>query len=352
MVFMQKTSKLIVLLSVLQLSTLSAFCGTTLQGGVIHSEIVPAVEPTLRAGATFNESNIQKIPKEEGWYWVPRWIAGNWHREVQTAFTENGPVTQRNRSEKHFGMQQDSNGEIWDYYHVPIKQVAEGANFTEYKVMRSYSILPAGNGKFAMKSRSTCVRVDRNTNKIISSHTQEDINTFSPQGRGVIRSDCSMKIFDSNGRPKDAATGYYTCELVQPFQPTNYLDGKDLRQSFKNFLISHNWPKLVPLDMRDPSDNTGEQGNQGSLPGYDPNSGGNIGAFGIPPSGNSQPVGSGQQNGQQSGYQPQPQAGYQQPQGDYQQAPGGYQQPPSTSPQPQNGYRLNRGSHQGPTSDF
>ena len=311
---MQKIPRLLPLLIILQLSTLSAYSGPMLQGGVIHSEIVPAVEPSLRAGATFNEGNIQKIPKEEGWYWVPRWIAGSWHRETQTAYTENGPVTQRNRSEKHFGMQQDSNGEIWDYYHVPIKQVAEGSAFTEYKVMRSYSILPAGNGKFAMKSRSTCVRVDRNTNKIISSHTQEDINTFSPQGRGVIRSDCSMRLFDTNGKPKDSATGYYTCDMVQPFQPTNFLDGKDLRKSFKNFLISHNWPKLVPLDLRDPADNPpdaqSDQGQSANGPDYAPGDGGaNQGAFGQPP---------------QSGGQP-PQAGNQ---------------------QPQSGYRLNRGSFQ------
>lgn len=221
-----------------------------LQGGIEHSENMPPVEPALRAGAIFNESVIQSLSAEEGWYWVPAWMVGSWHRETETKCTWLGNFTHLSRTDKFCGKQRDRNGEYWDYYLVPYLQPVDAGPFIEYKIMRGYFILPSEPGTFTIRYVSTCIRVDKRTRRIFSSHNQEDINRYSPYAPGVLRNDGSLRAFDAAGRPSKPVKCFYFATMMQPFQPLNYLNGKDMRLSFRNYLLTHGLAELIPDDLR------------------------------------------------------------------------------------------------------
>lgn len=221
-----------------------------LQGGVEHSESMPSVEPQFQAGVMFNESSIQSIPAEEGWYWVPAWIVGTWQRETETKYTWLGKYTHMSQTTKRCGMQRDRNGEYWDYYHVPYVQPVDGGPYIEYKIIRGYTILPASPGNFNMRYLSTCIRVNKQTGMIMSSHTQEDLNRYSSAGPGMLRNDGSLRMFNASGRASKPVRGFYIANMVKPYEPIDSLDSKDMRLSFRNYLLSHGLADLLPYDLR------------------------------------------------------------------------------------------------------
>src|ERR1700679_915401 len=71
-----------------------------LQAGIEQSATIGQVAPPLQAGAAFDERNLPRLHTQTGWYLVPNWYGGLWHRETQTDKVGFVPVTHTSRRDK------------------------------------------------------------------------------------------------------------------------------------------------------------------------------------------------------------------------------------------------------------
>jgi len=99
-----------------------------LQGSVRLSETLPPVPPQLRAGVVFNAGNLPANDTSTGWYRIPSWFAGTWHREFETDTLPNGKVqTQLSRVDVQHGHQVDRRKGIWHHHSEPFAQRIDAA---------------------------------------------------------------------------------------------------------------------------------------------------------------------------------------------------------------------------------
>ncbi len=220
-----------------------------LQGGVSLSETLPAVEPALRAGSTFNEANLPAMGTTQGWYWIPTWAAGIWHREVMTYLGPDGTgQTQLSRVNHFWGDQVDNQGGIWHHHNEPYGEREDLPQWTEWKTVLVREPVLITAQQMQMHFRATTIQVERATGKIHESYQQEEMQYLRPEGPGAMYQESWIKFFDQMGKPKGMEHGVAHLALIQPFQPVPY-DRKtalDLRQDFQLYLASHGYQYLVP----------------------------------------------------------------------------------------------------------
>jgi hypothetical protein len=220
-----------------------------IDGGVSLSEALPPVHPSLRAGATFDQANLPAMGTTGGWYWIPSWAAGTWHREVMTYIAPNGAYqTQLSRVNHYWGQQIDIRSEIWQHHNEPYGEREDLPKWTEWKTVVLREPVQLTAMQMQMHFRATTVQVDRKTGKIRRSYQQEEMQILQPEPRGTMYQESWIKFFDEMGKPEGREHGVAHLTLIQPFQPVavDPKTGVDLRQDFKIFLASHGYQYLVP----------------------------------------------------------------------------------------------------------
>lgn len=216
-------------------------------GQMEFSTKVAPVEPMFRPHKLFAESNLPSEGTEEGWYQIPAWRAGKFHRETQTDHTLFGDVEIVSKVDHVYGMQRDRNGGIWHHEIWPrvTKVALEG--YTEYKIVHRYEPIKITRDEFCIRANSTDIDVDDKTGKIIRVTKQEEFDRYVPAGDGVSKCLSRWQGFSMNGGPNTQLERTTLEEVrVDPFRTINTWHGKDLRASFTKFLKANDLADLIP----------------------------------------------------------------------------------------------------------
>ena len=231
-----------------------------LQGAVEHSASLPPMEPNLRPGMPFDERYLPPLDTEEGWYWIPRWAAGMWHRDQVTqqgkiAFLKlHWLATDHVTTPEPWGWQMDKNGGIWHYWHVPYLEVHDLGQTVDLKLVRHYEAVAMTNEQCVLRLWASTIRVDKLSRQVVFVYQQEELDTIHLLSVGQEKQDGSDKWFDADGRPMKAVfrnDGFVANNtLVKQFAPIDNYKGKNMRTSFRAFLVSHGMANLVPDDLR------------------------------------------------------------------------------------------------------
>jgi hypothetical protein len=242
----------------------------TIDGGVNMSETLPPVQPTLRAGADFNAANLPAAGTTAGWYWIPPWSGGTWHREMMTYIGPDGTgQTQLSRVDHFWGQQADNRQEIWQHHNEPYSEREDLPKWTEWKTVVLQDPVRLTAGEMQMHFRATTVQVNKKNGKINKTYQQEEMQFLRPEGAGKMYEESWMKFFDEMGRPLGKQHGIAHLTLTQPFQPVQIdpKTGLNLHQDFLAFLAANGYQYLIPGG---PPANTNQQSapytNQQSAP--------------------------------------------------------------------------------------
>jgi hypothetical protein len=231
-----------------------------LQGGVQHSEKLPAIVDNLRPGQAYSDDLL--IPsgtKFNGqWLYIPAWYAGTRHCEEEMVFYrqdfKTGEIStpmlrQLNRQDDVSGCQKDRNGGIWDFKEVPRIQHLESDLVNAVLFVKEITPIFGSEDKIVIKYDEISIELNKRTNKIEQVVQQEQINSITCPKPGVLHVDVSCKAFDENGNPQRLEQCVIISKITKPYETNDRFRGQDLRSLFRDYLMSHNLEHLVPLDL-------------------------------------------------------------------------------------------------------
>jgi hypothetical protein len=92
--------------------------------------------------------------------------------------------------------------------------------------------------------------VKKSNNRIARVFQKEELDTGHPEGQGRVFQDAWLTVYNERGRRlyiQHSQANYYQ---IHPFAPINIdpKTGLDLRQDFRNYLLSRRLANLIPVD--------------------------------------------------------------------------------------------------------
>jgi len=237
----------------LELKQLNARLEKATVGGGASKTVFPAsvsaVDQKFRPRKLFSEADLPAEDTEDGWYKIPYWRAGKFHREKQINHSLTGDTTVTSRVDHVYGMQQDKSGGIWHHTSWPHVTRVETDKYDEYKIINRYEPVKCEPNEFAFKVSSTDIDVNKTTGKIERVTKQEEIHHYTPGPEGSALGEVEWKGYTASGEPNTTNEHSSVEEMqVEPFRIINSWRKKDLRASFKKYLLSHGMADLVPDD--------------------------------------------------------------------------------------------------------
>jgi len=210
---------------------------------------VAPVPLTLQAGATFQESSLPPQNTGKGWYRIPSWFAGYWHRremvERNFGYPDRRQISLRDMRR---GYQIDHRGDIWHPRNEPFVVRVDHRDTYDLNDTAEMKPLMVSPGSVVLEISAMGIRVDKATGVIISTTQKREIHTFKPGRNHTIEAESTGMGYDQHGRPLLAKPfqKFYTEYLKAPFKPINNEDGRDYRSDFNDYLESTNQGDLLP----------------------------------------------------------------------------------------------------------
>lgn len=264
--------------SVLLLACLSWSAGLasaqniSLEGSVEHSEKLHPVN-LFTVGAEYDEKLLPSgLDSEGNWWRVPDWLAGQWEKtgkievlsfiDLQTnqAIPSKKKTSVTYQDREVLGHQSDGQGQIWTYVPVPcvMKSYSEDTSTTNVNVINSFDVAGETKDSITLKIFCVTVMVDHH-NKVVSICQRESLQTWTPVNKHLISIKDSTKFFDRDGVALAAKTMQTYTHRCGKYCPVNYIDKVtlrplrypssiplNLRNSFADFLRTHNLTSLIP----------------------------------------------------------------------------------------------------------
>lgn len=228
---------------------------TMLKAGVEHSQELPALPASLRVGATFDNKLLSgSSSSADGWYHIPAWLAGGWHRDQETVIYSQDYQTGNENREPHiisgvqdaqFGVQQDRSGGIW-HCRLARAGVADCGSYLSCALIQSQEPVLVSGDKVLIRDVFTMLHVNKETGAIIYSAQSESLTRYEPMQDGVIKTTSSLKTFDADGMPQKRQINVSYDKRMEPFSVLNSYKGSDLRTEFSQFLKSDGKENLIP----------------------------------------------------------------------------------------------------------
>lgn len=220
---------------------------TVLQCEIEHSDVIPPIEGNLQPGDIFDKG---KLPNKIGsslndWYRIPNWLAGTWHREMQTDYyrfdyASNSADTtthvQKAISDGTWGTQSDAQGNVWQFDPAPYSEIVDAGSEKVIQIIRIAEPVEMTAERFVKRSVSTQLRVDKATGTIKGVETGEQITTITPQTNNLIRRETSSKVFDHTGKALLRGKSFSLETRTTEFEAQNFYRGQDMRQLFQEFM--------------------------------------------------------------------------------------------------------------------
>ena len=231
-----------------------------LQGGVKHSEKLAGMPEALQLGKVYSDDLLISPDRNNNneWFLIPDWYAGTRHCEEEVIVhrydyvkheSSSPMLKQMNRQTSVSGYQKDRNGGIWDFKRVPQIQHVESSFENAVLYVKNIKIISEAADRMVIKYVTVSIGIDKNNGKIHSILQQEQINTVTSPIPNVLRSDVSVKAFDSDGQPLRQEQGVIMADIIKPYEQKDQFEGQDLRPLFRDFLVSHGLEALVPTDL-------------------------------------------------------------------------------------------------------
>lgn len=217
-----------------------------LKAGIEFSDSLEPLKAGLREGQRMNLGAVETGKRNiTAWRRIPNWFAGTWHKEKSTRMVNGKPVSYQTRMDMITGYQMDAKGRIWQPVFVNVGKV-ETDDYIEYMMPQRPTIYAMEKNKYTSFSLSTRVRIDKDTNQIMSSFQQEDLSVSTPQSDGVVKAVVECRVFNQDGRVKFEDTIEVLEQRIEEFNPIDEYNGIDYRDSFVKFLEASGHPELIP----------------------------------------------------------------------------------------------------------
>ncbi len=301
-------------------------CAEPLQAGVTQTETIGPVAPPLQAGATFDERNLPPLHTRTGWYMIPTWYAGLWHREFQV--DKVGllrTVKHTSRRDRLRGDQVDRLGRIWQAHDEPNVVVVDTGKAIDYILDRATDPISMTSDQITVRYIGSDILVDKGSRRIIKSGQRQEVQELHPGPGGILVCKTKLTRFDQNGNQIGTIEGSWTEQLIKPFQPLDFYQGRNYFQDFCQYLQASGQANAIP--QRTPAYSQQPPAYSQQPPIYSQQ----------PPAYSQQPPTYSQQppaySQQPPAYSQQPPA-YSQPPQAYSQPPPAYRQPPPVYSQP------------------
>ena len=168
-----------------------------------------------RAGQSNGQSNGQankpatKAPLVQ--FIIPNWLAGVWSRTESNEVSRTELPAGRKvkpvgktvaKVMDSFGNARDAKGEIWQVFD-PTKASGsvDRGQAIDYHNVSYYNITKLADKKALVKVRATHVVVNKKTRRIVTAYQDEEFNTYTEITPTLLRTDSSVKVFDTKGKP-------------------------------------------------------------------------------------------------------------------------------------------------------
>lgn len=244
-------------LNVVLLFLPAACASEPLHGGVEHSDTVPAAPLALMPGIKFDEDALPKLTPGNNWLAIPNWFAGTWQYKTETVtrmrlYTKDPgypsvPFTLKNEFKRTHGQQKDKSGQIWDYIKVPYSYTTKVDNgYLGYERTLSVDIVKCNEDEVIRKVFGPDSVVDPDTQEILLTQQKQCVSRYTKFGDDAVHLDSSTKIFDMQGSAKLLKISEMVGMRVKPYEEIDEQDGRNLKQSFAQFLTSIGKKDLIP----------------------------------------------------------------------------------------------------------
>jgi hypothetical protein len=203
--------------------------------------------PPLQGGA--QELNF------DPWVRIPVWFAGTWERLKGNVVSRYSYSSRRwrpggapfdARVQISYGMQPDKYGGIWHYIGDPISVRDEHKNILIFHRLDVIDLINQNEQAVDIRIFNKGVEATYRDGRIFSTFRQEELQHITLIGRGVTRWQISAKVFSERGNPDNIRLHDETFNLIRPFYPVDWFQGKDMRLSFRNFLYGKHLEHLMP----------------------------------------------------------------------------------------------------------
>jgi len=220
--------------------------GKVLRAEINHSDIADPVESKLMPGQLFDVANLPPGSSGEAnnWYKIPKWLAGTWHKDSQTnSYVYNYTTRQEDATPRTvvakgngiWGTQTDAQGEIWEFNPAPYVDTVDGGADTIVQLIRSSEPVEVTADKFVKNTVDTQLRVDKETRRIKTVQTAEQISTYTIDSPGILKRETSSKVFGHDGKPLLLARSVAYENKVADYQPRDMINGKNVKSLFQEY---------------------------------------------------------------------------------------------------------------------
>jgi hypothetical protein len=224
----------------------------TIQGGVEHSEYLPAMPQQMQPGSAYYAAPAQAA--NVIWYPIPNWMVGTFEsdyitNQVTQVYSQAAPPHRAAGRIKHvdtFGTLPDASGQIWHADILPHVGLWEGAQ-EEVQTTVEKRCMQTNNEKVILHIHNHAVYLDPSRRKVVYSEQVDgfkNITPIAPAGQLAIYDD--IQEYDSKGKPLDRYIATSTMVKIADFAPKESDNGIDLRASLAQHLNSIGRPDLIP----------------------------------------------------------------------------------------------------------
>ncbi|HIA53636.1 MAG TPA: hypothetical protein EYN91_16340 [Candidatus Melainabacteria bacterium] len=209
------------------------------------SRSLPALGDEYADGAQFKIQSAKVAQQTLKWRRVPKWLAGVWHTEFTSVNVLGIPIRYPTKSDFISGYQQDAKGHIW---HPIINRVSrvDGETYYEYQIPQGDQLFEVDKETSTRYTRSTRVRVNKASGRIITSFQQEDIAVTRPVQEGVVEVNANCCVFNKAGQKVKEQNISVVEERIAPFHPIDSHGGINFVESLASFLKAEEKAQWIP----------------------------------------------------------------------------------------------------------
>jgi hypothetical protein len=224
----------------------------TIQGGIDHSEYLPAMPQQMQPGSAYYGAQGQ--PATVIWYPIPNWLAGTFQsdfitNQVTQVYSPAAPKHRASGRVKHvetYGALPDASGQIWHADILPHVGLWEGAQ-EEVQTTVEKSCVQTNNDKVILHIHNHAVYLSPDRRQVVYSDQVDGFKniTLAPPGNQLAIYD-DIQEYDSMGRPLDRYIATSQMQKIADFAPKDSDNGVDLHASLAQYLTSIGHPELIP----------------------------------------------------------------------------------------------------------
>ena len=129
---------------------------------------------------------------------------------------------------------------------MPYCSSTDVSNYIEYHQVISKECVEITPSRVSLRTRFTVVRVSKSNRKVISTLQQESLTTYTRLGTDELELESATKVFDDCGIATQLVRNQAAVIRAEPYTAVDSESGHNLRELFREFLISHRLVDLLP----------------------------------------------------------------------------------------------------------